>query len=102
VTNTATVPSVPIISEPYPNPSNGSPITFPISVPSQSVVTMDVFTLSFRKIASQTASIVGFQTFQWNLLDVSGTQVSNGLYYVRIHIVGAQSITKIMKVLVLR
>jgi hypothetical protein len=101
-TYTATVSSVPIISQPYPNPSNGSPVTFQISVPSQSTVTMDVFTLSFRKIASQTTLVNGAQTFQWNLLDVSGTQVSNGLYYVRVHITGLQSLTKIMKILVLR
>jgi hypothetical protein len=102
VTSTATVPSAPVILAPYPNPSTGSPIFFPVEVPSLCTVTMDVFTLSFRKIISQTAQVNGVQTLQWNLMDVSGTLVGNGLYYVRIHIAGNQSTTKIMKVLILR
>jgi flagellar hook assembly protein FlgD len=101
-TYTATISSVVVISAPYPNPSTGSPITFNVSVPGESTVTMDVFTLAFRKIASQTQEIYGDQTFQWDLRDVSGTQVSNGLYYVRIHVSGSQSATKILKVLILR
>jgi len=63
---------------------------------------MDVFTLAFRKIASQTTQINDTQAFQWNLLDTSGVQVSNGLYYVRIHVSGTKSATKIMKILILR
>lgn len=102
VTYTVTVSSVPVISEPYPNPSTGASVNFPISVPSHSTVTMDIFTLAFRKITSQTTPINGAQTLRWNLLDVSGSQVSNGLYYVRIHISGTQSLTKIMKILILR
>jgi hypothetical protein len=91
-----------IISEPFPNPSNGSPISFNIQVPTQSNVTLDVFTLAFRKIYSHTTQAYGFQTLQWNLKDLSGTQVADGLYYVRIHISGNPSATKIFKVLVLR
>jgi flagellar hook assembly protein FlgD len=77
-------------------------MTFNVQVPSQSTVTMDVFTLAFRKISSQTKEITGLQPFQWDLKDVSGVQVSNGLYYVRIHVEGAQSSTKILKVLIIR
>jgi flagellar hook assembly protein FlgD len=91
-----------VISAPYPNPSNGPPISFNVSVPAQSTVTVDVFTLAFRKISSQTAQVYGAQVFQWDLKDVSGTQVSNGLYYVRVHVTGGQSTTKILKVLILR
>jgi hypothetical protein len=65
-------------------------------------VSLDVFTLAFRKIYSQTEPINGSQTLQWDLRDVSGTPVSNGLYYVRIHVNGGQSATKIIKVLILR
>lgn len=101
-TYTATLSPDTIISAPFPNPSNGSPITFNVQVPSQSTVTVDVFTLAFRKISSQTKAITGLQPFQWDLKDVSGVQVSNGLYYVRIHVEGVQSSTKILKVLILR
>jgi hypothetical protein len=91
-----------LISAPFPNPSTGSPISFNLKVPGQSTVTLDVFTLTFRKIFSQTAQIYGSQTFQWALKDISGFQVSNGLYYVRVHVAGSQSATKILKVLILR
>ena len=101
-TNTPMLSSVSVISAPYPNPSTGSPIDFPVVVPSPSTVTMDVFTLSFRKITSQTTQVNGAQTLQWNLMDISGTPVGNGLYYVRIHISGNQSATKVMKILILR
>jgi len=65
-------------------------------------VTMDIFTLAFRKITSQTSQVSSLATFEWDLRDVSGVQVANGLYYVRIHVAGVQSTTKILKVLILR
>jgi hypothetical protein len=101
-TFTATIAPAVVISQPYPNPSNGSPISFNVSVPGPSIVTMDVFTLAFRKIASQTREMDGDQTFQWNLKDVSGAPAANGLYYVRVRVTGTQSATKILKVLILR
>jgi hypothetical protein len=99
---TETIDSAVVISAPYPNPSRGLPIFFHVSVPGVSTVTMDVFTLTFRKISSQTWEIEGDQTLQWDLKDLSGTLAANGLYYVRIHVAGSQSATKILKVLILR
>jgi hypothetical protein len=101
-TDTPILSSGVVISAPYPNPSTGSPITFNVSVPGQSTVTIDVFTLAFRKIAGQTQAIDGDQTFQWDLKDISGIPTANGLYYVRVHVSGPQSATKILKVLILR
>ncbi len=101
-TYTATITSVVVVSEPYPNPSTGSTITFNVQVPDESTVTLDVFTLAFRKIYSQTTQAYGFQNFQWDLRDISGTTAANGLYYVRLHVSGSESTTKIFKVLVLR
>jgi hypothetical protein len=66
------------------------------------MVTLDVFTLAFRKIYSETTQADGPLTLQWDLRDVSGVQVANGLYYVRIHVAGTQETTKILKVLILR
>jgi hypothetical protein len=91
-----------VISPPFPNPSTGSPITFNVQVPGQSTVTLDVFTLAFRKIYSQTTEVSDFYNFQWDLKDVSGAPAANGLYYVRIHVAGSQSATKVLKVLILR
>jgi hypothetical protein len=105
-TFTATSTKTPLpyvqIFPPFPNPSNGSPISFSITVPSPASVTLDVFTLAFRKITSQTTQVSGSQTLQWDLKDLSGVQVSNGLYYVRIQVAGLQSTTKILKVMILR
>ena len=101
-TYTATITSEIVISAPFPNPSNGTPITFNIQVPGESTVTLDVFTLAFRKIYSETTQADGPLTLEWDLRDISGVQVSNGVYYVRIHIKGSQSATKIIKALILR
>jgi O-glycosyl hydrolase len=101
-TYTPTLTSQIVISEPFPNPSSGSPITFNVQVPNQSTVTLEVFTLAFRKVFSETAQAYGPVTLQWNLKDTSGTLVSNGVYYVRINVTGHPSATKILKVLVLR
>jgi hypothetical protein len=101
-TYTPTISAVVVISAPFPNPSNGQPILFNIEVPEQSTVTVDVFTLAFRKIAGQTTQISGSQTLQWNLRNATRIQVANGLYYIRIHVEGIQSVTKILKVLILR
>ncbi len=101
-TYTPTITTQIVISEPFPNPSNGLPITFNVQAPDESTVTLDVFTLAFRKIFGETTQAHGLLTLQWNLKDSSGDQVSNGLYYVRIHVVGSQSATKILKVMVLR
>jgi len=101
-TFTATIASVVEISAPYPNPSNGSPISFNVSVPGKSTVTMDVFTLAFRKVTTQAQEIYGNQTIYWDLKNRSGVQAANGLYYLSIHVTGGQSTTKILKVLILR
>ena len=101
-TYTPTLEPVVLIYPPYPNPSYGSPIIFSFQVPGESTVTMDVFTLAFRKISSQTVQVYGASTLQWDLKDVSGIQVANGLYYVRFQVTGVQSTTKILKVLILR
>ena len=63
---------------------------------------VDVFTLAFRKIASQTAQVSGIQAFQWDLRDTMGNQAADGLYYIRIQVSGKPAATKIMKVLILR
>jgi hypothetical protein len=91
-----------VIAEPFPNPSSGSSITFNVQVPDEATVTLDVFTLGFRKIYSETTHAFGPVTLQWNLRDLSGSQAANGLYYIRINVSGGQSTTKIFKVLILR
>jgi hypothetical protein len=101
-TFTPTIPLEPVISAPYPNPSKGSPISFNVEVAFPATVVADVFTLNFRKISSQSLRVSDFQTIQWDLKDIMGVQVANGLYYIRVQVIGIQSSSKTLKVLVLR
>jgi hypothetical protein len=52
-----------VISEPFPNPSSGSPITFHIHVPGQSTVTLDVFTLLSEKYSVKRLRLMAFKLF---------------------------------------
>jgi hypothetical protein len=102
VTSTPTISTVPVVSNGFPNPSQGSPVTFQVQSPSPSRVVLEVFTLAFRKIATQNMQINGNQTIQWNLKDNKGVRVADGMYYVRIQITGSKSTTKVIKILVLK
>ena len=77
-------------------------MTFQVEVPTTSTVTMDVFTLAFRKIVSQTMVMTGIEAFQWDLRDRMGVPVANGLYYVRIRVTGLVSAQQILKIMVLK
>jgi len=101
-TYTPTISPKVVINQGFPNPSSGSPISFNVSVPSQTTVTLEVFTTALRKIRSLTTHAYGLQTLQWDLKDRAGIPAANGLYYVRVQVAGAQSSTKIMKILILR
>ena len=63
---------------------------------------MEVFTLAFRKIFTETIQVDLSQNIQWDLKDAAGVQVANGVYYIRIQVSGNPSATKILKVLILR
>jgi hypothetical protein len=73
-----------------------------VEVPESSSVTLEVFTVAFRKVASLTVQAYGPKTLLWDLKDISGVQVANGVYYAQISVRGSQSATKILKVMVLR
>ena len=77
-------------------------MTFTVQTPDQSTVTLEVFTLAFRKIYGQSSQIDGLLNLYWDLKDMKENQAADGLYYVRVHVTGSQSSTKIFKVLVLR
>jgi hypothetical protein len=65
-------------------------------------VTLDVFTVAFRKIAEQTYPVSLYTTLTWDAQDNWGKPVASGLYYLRVQVNGPQPVTKIFKVLVLR
>jgi flagellar hook assembly protein FlgD len=74
-----------------------------VAAPSNGLITWDVFTLALRKITGGSQGVWGTTTLNWDLKDKAGVSVANGLYYVRV-VVSApnNSVTKILKVLVLR
>ena len=77
---------------PYPNPVGTGPLSIPVIAPTGSTATWTVYTLGFRKIYGQSQPIPGNDgTLSWNLLDNWGVPVSNGLYYIRVQVVGQDS-----------
>jgi hypothetical protein len=102
VSPTPTAIIQPIVFGPYPNPSEGQPINIDIEVPGPSTVKWAVYTLAFRKVYGGSFTVNSTMTWMWDLKDKKGIQVSNGLYYVRLEITGAQSLNKTLKLLVIR
>jgi hypothetical protein len=108
-TPTVTPTSTPVIltvtiGDPFPNPVvKGNQIQVPIIAPTGSQLEWSVFTLGFRKILDRTQDIPGNQMLlKWDLNDPAGVSVSNGLYYLRVHVRGLKTADRILKVLVLK
>ncbi len=93
-----------VIGLPYPNPVwDSGPVSFNVQGPPGTVFTCDVFTTAFRKIAGSTQMVSGYDTLHWDLKDMDGAPVADGLYYLRVKAVAGGSTTvKILKVLVFR
>jgi len=66
------------------------------------MVTLTVFTLSGREIYTESLELASNGTIAWDLNDLEGTTVSNGLYYLKIQVTGNQPLVEVLKVLVLR
>jgi sugar lactone lactonase YvrE len=90
------------ICVPYPNPVKTAPLYICFTTAGPSDVHWKIFTLALRKIYDHDEGVVSGGTLQWNLKDQWGNQTANGLYYVRVEIGGAQPMTRILKVLVIR
>ncbi len=102
-TRTSTVTGV-VISLSYPNPVKGAgPVSINVQGPPGTNFICDVFTTAFRKVASATWLVSGNGTLSWDLKDMDGTPVADGLYYLRVNAVaGGTTTVKILKVLVIR
>ena len=102
-TLTPTPVEVTTVSPPYPNPSTGGPVNIDVYLTAAGTVNVDVFTTAFRRVDEFPQQLPeGKSTIQWDLKDKFGNPVANGLYYLRVQVTGAQGLTKILKVLVLR
>jgi hypothetical protein len=99
-----TVPGVDgtvLVSLPYPNPAaSGERVRFDLAAHSSSSVTWEVLTTSFRKIYSKTVVVSGVGSVTWDLKDMKGKPVANGVFHVRFMIDGKE--TAYHKVMVLR
>jgi len=102
-TPAATATSTPgVISNPYPNPSEGGPIRVDLNFNGTLRVKFGVFTAAFRKIFENDFT-TSDKTLTWDLTDKSGASVASGLYYLRIEVDGPSGpMVKIKKVLVVR
>lgn len=96
--NTITISSV------YPNPMTGpGQVSLDLIVPTGSRVQWTVLSTAFRRIKSGSQDLSGnYGKITWDLLDTWGTPVSNGLYYLRVQVLGRATQTRVLKVLVLR
>lgn len=92
----------PVLRGPFPNPVDKGPVVVDVEVPVNSSVKWSVFTLSFRKIVDGEISVNGKGSVQWDLRDKTGALVADGLYYLRLEVLGTQPSSKIFKVLILR
>jgi len=101
-TSTPTPNKVTIIKKPYPNPSNGGPVTVEVNVPGSANVKWSVFTTAFRKVVGGDLSVNNWGYVVWDLKDKNGAPVASGLYYIRIEVLGSQPTNQIFKILVLR
>lgn len=74
-----------------------------VLVPGEGTVAWDVFTTAFRKVAGNSQALSGGGTVAWDLNDNFHKPVASGLYYIRLKAAsGPTTITKILKVLVIR
>lgn len=96
LTGTPTAVTTPVV---YPNPATGNQVDVALPGYDLSNVTVDIFTLSLRKVQSLRSPQVMGDVIVVPLMDKSGMTLANGLYYFRV-MVGAKK--WILKVLVLR
>ena len=84
----------------YPNPFNSS-TTMTVSIPRRSEVELIIFNLLGEKICTLIAGDVeaGNYQFVWDGRNESGTNVSSGVYFVRLH---AEKFTAMKKLLYVR
>lgn len=116
-TATATPVNQVIFGSPYPNPIMTGTLKIDVTTPSgNGTITMDVFTIAFRKIVDHSFGIANGSvpgstgnttTIQWDLKDKFNVPAADGLYYVRVHVVGGSGsgipeTVKIFKVLILK
>jgi predicted alpha-1,6-mannanase (GH76 family) len=95
------VPTPLAVAQPvvYPNPATTSTVQLELPINNATNVTVDVYTVSFRRVKTTQVSQVGGNLLTMQLTDKSGVSLANGLYYF---VVQANGQRWILKELVLR
>lgn len=84
----------------YPNPAKTPPATLSFTLGVASTVTIDIFTLTGRRVLHRSAAYpasANAQTFLWNLVNDAGNSVANGVYLVHATAVGSDGTTSTFK-----
>ncbi|MBI4346827.1 MAG: T9SS type A sorting domain-containing protein [Elusimicrobia bacterium] len=89
---------------PFPNPTASGPMRINFTVANNATVDFDLYTLSGSRVFHQTQSYTsGAQTFNWNLVNQSGSPVATGVYMLRITANDGQNVLRATKkVMILR
>jgi hypothetical protein len=81
----------------YPNPSTGGTVELNPNLSRESNVSIEVFTIAFRKVASVSYSNVQpGESVPVPLVDKAGTPLASGLYYVVVQTNQGRSIVKLL------
>jgi hypothetical protein len=73
-----------------------------VEIAKTATIKLTVFSTSFRKVANSEIIMTQSGNIQWNLRDVEGNPVADGLYYLRVEVMGTGSAGTVLKVLILR
>lgn len=81
----------------YPNPSSGGPVSvLPPAYVGNQDVTIQLFTIAFRKVQETTYRSVPYGPLKINLVDDWGNPLASGLYYVVIEVGNERNVVKLL------
>jgi len=84
------------ISAPYPNPVALAPVKVDLVSACPKTVSWKVYTTNYRCVAAGTVLVTGKSTVAWDLRDLKGKPVANGLYYGLFKCDGRTTLRKMM------
>lgn len=80
----------------YPNPATSSTVNLQLPVSNANNVTVQIYTLAFREVKTiNVAQVIG-NSLTISLVDKTGTQLADGLYYFVIRVNGQRWTTKVL------
>jgi len=80
----------------YPNPATGTTVSIQLPMMNAANVKVQIFTLAFREVQTINVAQVAGNTLVVPLIDKSGVNLANGLYYFVIHANGRKWMVKVL------